>query len=99
MSAGEYILGDFGPALELGKHIHEQTSTHWPAQLENPRLSLEETSAAIDFFQLVITLLQRTGCLTLTHYPTTAKCREAIAKLQSTELATFTAELLQHQAL
>ncbi len=99
MYAGECILGDFGSALELGKHSHEQTSTHWPAQLENPRLSLDETSAAIDFFQLVITLLERTGCLTLTHSPTTAECREAIATLQSTELATFMPELLQPQAL
>ncbi len=92
-------LGTLGFALELGKHSHEQTSTHWPAQLENPSLSLDETSAAIDCFQLVITLLQRTGCLTLTHYPTAAECREAIAKLQSMELANFMSELLQPRAL
>ena len=93
------MLGDFGSALELGKHNYEQTSTHWPAEVENPSLSLDETSAAIDFFQLVVTLLERTGCLTLTHYPTTAECREAMAKLKSTELTTLMAELLQPQAL
>ena len=103
MYAGECILGDFGSALELGKHSHEHTPTHWPAQLENPRLnprlSLNETSAAIDFFQLVVTLLERTGCLDLTGYPTTAKCRAAMAKLQSREVSTFMSELLQPQAL
>ncbi len=99
MYAGECILGDFGSALELGKHSYEHTSTHWPAQLENPRLSLDETSAAIDFFQLLVTLLERTGCLILTDYPTTAECREAMAKLHSAELATFMSELLQPQAL
>ena len=103
MYAGECILGDFGSALELSKHSHEHTPTHWPAQLENPRLNprlcLNETSAAIDFFQLVVTLLERTGCLDLTGYPTTAKCRAAMAKLQSREVSTFMSELLQPQAL
>ena len=93
------MLGDFGSALELGKHNYEQTSTHWPAEVENPSLSLDETSAAIDFFQLVVTLLERTGCLDLTGHPTTAKCRAAMAKLQSREVSTFMSELLQPQAL
>jgi len=97
--AGECILGDFGSALKLGKHTREHTPTHWPAQFENPLLNLDETSVAIDFFQLVVTLLERTGHLDLTDYPTTAKCRDAIAKLQSREVTTFMSELLQPQAL
>ena len=99
MYAGECILGDFGSALELGKRSREHTPTHWPAQLENQRLSSKETSAAIDFFQLVVTLLERTGCLDLTGHPTTAKCRAAMAKLQSRELNSFMSELLLPQAL
>ena len=97
--AGECILGDFGSAQKLGKHSHEHTPTHWPAQLENPLLRLHETSVAIDFFQLAITLLDRTGHLNLADYPTTAKSRAAIAKLQSREVNTFMSELLQPQAL
>lgn len=99
MFAGECILGDFGSALKLGKHKWEHTSTHWPAQLENPLLSLNETSVAIDFFQLVVTLLERTGHLDLTDGPTTAKCRDAISKLESREVTTFISEVLQPQAL
>ena len=89
MYAGECILGDFGSAVELGKHSNEHTSTHWPAQFENPAVSLDETSVAIDFFQLAVTLLDRTGHLDLTNYPTTAKCRDAIAKLQNLAVTTF----------
>ena len=62
-------------------------------------LSLHETSVAIDFFQLVVTLLDRTGHLNLTDHPTTAKCRDAIATLQSLEVTSFMSELLQSQAL
>ena len=97
--AGECILGDFGSALELGKPRHEHTSTHWPVEFEDPDVSVHETSAAIDFFQLAVTLLERTGHFHLTHYPTTTKCRDAIAKLQSMEVSTFIQELLQPQAL
>lgn len=97
--AGECILGDFGSALELGKHSHEHTPTHWPVQFEDPDVSVHETSVAIDFFQLAVTLLERTGHLDLTDYPTTTKCRDAIAKLQSMEVTTFIQGLLQPQAL
>lgn len=72
LTFGECIVGDFVSALELGKHSREHVSPHWPAQLENPRLSLNENSAAKGFFQLVHILPERTGCLTLTDYPTTA---------------------------
>ena len=99
MYAGECILGDFGSALKLGKHSREHTRTHWPAELENPLLSLHETSVAIDFFQLVVTLLERTGHLELKANPTTARCRNAIDKLQSREVTTLMSELLQPQAL
>lgn len=98
MYAGECILGDFGSALRLGEHNREHTLTHWPAQFENPLLNLYETSVAIDFFQLAVTLLERTGHLDLTDYPTTAKCRDATATLQNTEVTTFMSELLQPQA-
>ena len=97
--AGDCILGDFGSAMKLGKHSHERTLTHWPTRFENPLLSLNETSVPIDFFQLVVTLLERTGHLDLTDHPTTAKCRDAIAQLQSREVTTFMSELLQPQAL
>ena len=97
--AGECILGDFGSALELGKHSHEHTPTHWPIEFEDPDVSLHETSVAIDFFQLAVTLLERTGHLDLTHYPTTTKCRDAIAKLQSMEVSIFMQGLLQPQVL
>ncbi|KAL3155223.1 Protein kinase, membrane associated tyrosine threonine 1 [Trebouxia sp. C0010 RCD-2024] len=59
-AAGECILGDFGSALELGKHSHEHTPTHWQVQFEDPDVSVHETSVAIDFFQLAVTLLERT---------------------------------------
>ncbi|DBB04240.1 TPA: Mitogen-activated protein kinase kinase kinase kinase [Trebouxia sp. C0004] len=98
-AAGECILGDFGSALELGKHSHEHTPTHWPVEFEDPDVSVHETSIAIDFFQLAVTLLERTGHLDLTDYPTTTKCRDAIAKLQSMEVTTFIQGLLQPQVL
>ena len=97
MYAGECILADFRSALKLGKHSCEHT--HWPAEFENPLVSLNEIFVAIDFFQLVVTLLDRTGHLDLTDYPTTAKCRDAIAKLKSMEVTTFLSELLQPQAM
>ena len=97
--AGDCILGDFGSALKLGNHSREHTCTHWPAQFENSLLHLYETSVAVDSFQLTVTLLERTGHLDLTDYPTTAKCHDAIATLQNTELTSFMSELLQPQAL
>ncbi|KAL0038733.1 hypothetical protein WJX79_005652 [Trebouxia sp. C0005] len=43
--------------------------------------------------------ISATGHLDLTDYPTTAKCHDAIATLQNTELTSFMSELLQPQAL
>lgn len=96
MYAGECILGDFGSALKLSKHGCEHTPTHWPAQYENPLLSLHETFVAIDFFQLV-TLLERTGHSELIDHPTTATCCD-VAELQSRDV-TFMSVLLQPQVL
>ena len=95
--AGACILGDFGSALQLGQHTCEHTPTHWPAEFENTSLSLNETSVAVDFFQLTVTLLERTGCFVLTGNPTPAKCRESISRLQNPELSSFVTELLQPQ--
>ena len=47
---------------------------------------------AIDYFQLAVTMLttlELTGSLDSTDYFTTAKCRNAIAKLQNVEVTTF----------
>ena len=57
---------------------------------------MDETS--VDYFQLVVTLMERTGHLDLTGPPTTAKCRAAAKNLQNAEVAMFMAELLQPQA-
>ncbi len=95
--AGDCILGDFGSALQLGKHTREHTPTHWPAEFESTSLSLDETSAAVDFFQLAVTLLERTDCYASADNPTPAKCRDAIARLQNAELRSFVLELLQFQ--
>ena len=97
MHAGGCILGDFGSALQLGRHISEHTPTHWPAEFENTSLSLYETSVAVDFLQLTVTLLERTGYFVLTDNPTPAKCRESISRLQNPELSCFVSELLQPQ--
>ncbi|KAL0023265.1 hypothetical protein WJX77_001050 [Trebouxia sp. C0004] len=45
-AAGECILGDFGSALELGKHSHEHTPTHWPVEFEDPDKGLLTVDAA-----------------------------------------------------
>lgn len=97
MHAGDCILGDFGSALQLGQHTREHMPTHWPAEFENTSLSLYETSVAVDFFQLTVTLLELTGCFVLTDNPTPAKCRESISSLQNLELSSFVSELLQPQ--
>lgn len=97
-SRGDCILGDFGSAMLLGRHTREHTPTHWPAEFENTSLSLHETSVAVDFFQLTVTLLERTGCYILTGNPTPAKCRESLSRLQNPELSSFVSELLQPQA-
>ena len=97
MHAGDCVLGDFGSALQLGRHAREHTSTHWPAEFENTSLSLYETSVAVDFFQLTVTLLERTGCFVLTDSPTPARCRESVSRLQNPELSSFVSELLQPQ--
>ena len=98
-SSSECILGDFGSALKLGRHSREHTPTHWPGHFENPDVDLHSTSVAIDYFQLAVTLLERTGHLDLTAYPTAAMCRDAIAKLTNMEVTRFMSELLQPQAL
>lgn len=95
--AGECILGDFGSALRLGQHTHEHTATHWPAEFESTSLSLHATSAAVDFFQLAVTLLERTGRYVLTDNPKPARCQEAINRLQNAELRSFVLEHLQPQ--
>lgn len=94
---GECILGDFRAAQELGQEVLEATTTHWPGRLENPSLSLYHTSAAIDFFQLTITLLERADALELYTRPTPASCRAAISNLKDAELQSFLSGLLQHQ--
>ena len=97
LHAGDCILGDLGSALQLGQHMHEHTSTHWPAEFENTTLSLHETSVAVEFFQLAVTLLERTGRFVLTDNSRPADCREAIARLQNAELRSLVLELLQSQ--
>ena len=94
---GDCILGDFGSALTLGQRAREDTPTHWPAALENPKLSLYNTSEAIDFFQLAVTLLERAGVFKLENDPTPAKRRAAIATSKDAELQSFVLGLLQHQ--
>ena len=84
MYVGDCILGDFGSALRHGKHSREHTLTHWPTQIENPLLNLYETCVAIDFFQLAVTLLERAGHLDLSDDSSTARCRDAIARLHKT---------------
>ena len=95
--AGDCIPGNFGSALPLGQHTREHTPTHWPAEFENTDMSFYETSFAVDFFQLTVTLLERTGCLVLTDNPTPAKCQESISRLQNPALSGCVSELLQPQ--
>lgn len=94
---GDCILDDFGSALTLGQRACENTLSHWPATLENPNLSLYNTSEAIDFFQPAVTLLERAGVFRLENDPTPAKCRAAVATLKDAELQSFVLGLLQHQ--
>ena len=97
MNAGECILADFGSALLLGRPVNELTTTHWPAELENPSLSLDDTSAAFDFFQLAVTLLEHVGGLMLQRKPTPAMCWAAASALDHAELHGFVLDLLRHQ--
>ncbi|DBA68913.1 TPA: Protein kinase, membrane associated tyrosine threonine 1 [Trebouxia sp. C0005] len=96
-ASGDCILDDFGSALTLGQRACENTLSHWPATLENPNLSLYNTSEAIDFFQPAVTLLERAGVFRLENDPTPAKCRAAVATLKDAELQSFVLGLLQHQ--
>ena len=88
---GEYVLGDLGSACHLGQPAHEHTLTHWPAE------SACVTSAAIDFCQLAVTLLDRAGKYELTRSPSFAKCQESIDQLTNEELKlkSFVSGLLQ----
>ena len=90
MYAGEYWLGDLGSACHLGQRAHEHTLTHWPAE------SASITSAAIDFFQLAVTLLNRAGKCELTSSPSLAKCQESTDQLANEELKSFVSGLLQN---
>ena len=87
--AGEYVLGDLGSACHLGQRAHEHTLTHWPAE------SASITSAAIDFFQLAVTLLNRAGKYELTNSPSFTKCLESTDLLANEELKSFISGLLQ----
>lgn len=98
LHAGGCVLGDFGAASELGQPPRQYTSTHWPDLLENKSLSTDESSAAVDFFQLAVTLLERAGACVLQSGPTPDKCREGIRVLKSADLQNFVKGLLQHQA-
>lgn len=97
MTAGECILADFGSALPLGQPVNELTTTHWPAELDNPALSLDDTSIAVDFFQLAVTLLERVGGYRLQRGPMPAMCRAAADALDHAELQGFVFDLLRHQ--
>ena len=89
------MLGDFGSAQELHVHAKEITVTHWPAELDsNPGAEVRETAAAVDFFQLAVTLLECAGVYSLTASPKPAAIREAAGKLSSDELRSFVLELL-----
>lgn len=96
LHAGGCVLGDFGAASELGQPPREYTSTHWPDLLDNKSLSTEEGSAAIDFFQLAVTLLERTGAVVLQRGPTPDMCRDGISVLKNADLQSFVKGLLQH---
>lgn len=99
-SEGRCILGDFGSAQRLGVHTKESTPTHWPSQHEKGVLSLLETSKAIDFFLLAVTLLERTGCYELNESsPTLLALQEATARLTHKDLQRFVEDLLSQQAL
>ncbi|DBB11838.1 TPA: PR domain zinc finger protein 1 [Trebouxia sp. C0006] len=58
-AAGECILGDFGSALELGKHSHEHTPTHWPVEFEDPDGQVARCYAGTCFQKFVTDSLQR----------------------------------------
>ena len=73
LSAGDCILGDFGAAKPLGQLPQESTPTHWPSELESKSLRSNETSAAIDYFQLVVTLLERLDAMVLRADPHTSE--------------------------
>ena len=96
------MLGDFGSAQKLGVHAKEMTITHWPAELDsNPGVEVLETSAAVDMFQLAVTLLECAGAYCPTSMspgnpPKPAALREAAVRLISDDLRTFVSQLLHY---
>ena len=93
------MLGDFGSAQKLGVHAKEMTITHWPAELDsNPGVEVLETSAAVDMFQLAVTLLECAGVYSPTmspgNPPKPVAIREAAVQLISDELRSFVLQLL-----
>jgi len=89
------VLGDFGSAQKLGVQTKEMTETHWPAELDsNPGAEVLETSAAVDLFQLAVTLLELAGVYKLEAFPKPIAIREAAGRLTMVELRSFVLQLL-----
>ena len=98
MSSGKCVLGDFGSAQRLGVRAKEMTETHWPAELDSdPGAEVLDTSAAVDMFQLAVTLLELAGVYSLTTSPKPPKpatIRDAAGQLSLDELRSFVLQLL-----
>ena len=96
VSLGMCILGDFGSAQKLDHLSKEMTETHWPAELDSkPGSEVVRTSAAVDMFQLAVTLLERAGVYSLVKFPKPIAIREAAV---SEDLRSFVLQLQEDEA-